>query len=83
MRLGRGLRLVHDARARPEVVLDPFAGSGTTLKVAEQLGRRSIGIELNPKYAHEIAVPKIKLALVDRSENRAVEPARGQKELFA
>ena len=31
-------------------VLDPFAGSGTTLDVAEQHGRNSIGIELNPEY---------------------------------
>ena len=29
-----------------ETVLDPFAGSGTTMKMARQLGRNSIGIEI-------------------------------------
>ena len=32
------------------VVLDPFVGSGTTLKVARNLNIDSIGIELNPEY---------------------------------
>ena len=40
------------AGSRPgDVVLDPFAGSGTTGMVAEQLGRKFIGIELNPEYS--------------------------------
>lgn len=34
-----------------DLVLDPFAGSGTTCRVARSLGRRCLGIELNPEYA--------------------------------
>ncbi len=33
-----------------DVVLDPFAGSFTTAKMARELGRRSIGIEVNEEY---------------------------------
>lgn len=32
-----------------DTVLDPYAGSGTTLKVAHKLGRRSLGIEASPQ----------------------------------
>jgi DNA modification methylase len=39
-------------------VLDPFAGSGTTLAVAAQLGRSGIGCELNPEYI-ELAEQRI------------------------
>lgn len=33
-----------------DVVLDPFSGSGTLLRVCQQTGRCGIGIEVNPEY---------------------------------
>ncbi len=41
------LRIVLSSTNPGDLVLDPFAGSGTTLVVSEQLGRKSIGIELD------------------------------------
>ncbi len=40
----------HEAERIPCTVLDPFAGSGTTLAVSLANGRNSIGVELNAEY---------------------------------
>ena len=50
-----------------DLVLDPFLGVGTTTEVAELLGRKSIGIELNPEFA-TLALKDIK----DRENNKVI-----------
>ncbi|MEW6196700.1 MAG: site-specific DNA-methyltransferase [Bacteroidota bacterium] len=41
------LRIILSSTQIGDVVLDPFAGTGTTLVVAEQLGRKSLGVEID------------------------------------
>ncbi len=49
------------AGSRPnDIILDPFYGAGTTGMVSKELGRRCVGIELNPSY-------------IDISEKRTAE----------
>jgi site-specific DNA-methyltransferase (adenine-specific) len=43
-------RIVLASSYEGDLVVDPFLGSGTTLRVCQQLGRRAIGIEINPDY---------------------------------
>jgi len=47
-------RMLKNSAAKNDLVLDPFAGSGSTLIACEQLGLSSANVELDPKYCDVI-----------------------------
>jgi site-specific DNA-methyltransferase (adenine-specific) len=47
-------RIIRACSNEGDLVLDPFAGSGTTLAVAKKLGRRWLGLELSKDYVKQI-----------------------------
>ena len=69
--------LVTVSSNRGETILDPFMGSGTTGVAAVKLGRRFIGIEIEPKY-FDIACRRIEEAT--RQRDLFVEPPPAPKQ---
>ena len=57
-------RMVLASSHENDIILDPFAGSGTTLRVCQQINRNVIGFELNPEY-------------IDMVNSRLSEPFNG------
>ena len=54
-----------DCSRRNGIILDAFAGSGTTLIAAERTGRRGYGIELDPRYC-DVIVRRLQAAMGGR-----------------
>jgi len=52
-------RIIHLASNAGDVVLDCFLGSGTTAAVAHKMGRRWIGVELDPATIETFALPRL------------------------
>ena len=46
-------RMVLASSSEGDMVVDPFSGSGTTLRVCQQLNRNAVGIEINPEYVEQ------------------------------
>ena len=63
----------------PQTILDPFMGSGTTGVAAVKLGRKFIGIEIEPKY-FDIACKRIQAALDAPDMFVALPPAKVKQE---
>jgi len=66
--------------SKPQSILDPFMGSGTTGVAAIQLGRKFIGIEREPKY-FDIACKRIEQAYA-QGQLFAPEPIKQVQESF-
>ncbi len=60
----------------PAIVLDPFAGSGTTIVVANALGRHGVGLDLSREYLTNQAQRRI-----ERPHAAHIRPARVEPDL--
>ena len=58
------LWILDSCTAAGDVVVDPYAGTGTTLRAAKDLGRKAIGIEIDEAYC-EIAAKRMGQGVLD------------------
>lgn len=73
------MEIVKDFTNKGETVLDPFMGSGTTLVACAKMGRRGVGIELDPKY-YRIACDRVQEAY--NQPDLFIEPPKPKQEKF-
>ncbi|MFX1562657.1 MAG: DNA methyltransferase [Promethearchaeota archaeon] len=64
-------RLIEIYTKPGDVILDPFAGSGSTLIAAQNLGRRGIGFEITPEY---VALTQKRLQMECPKQSQIIEP---------
>lgn len=57
-------RMILASSKENDVVVDPFVGSGTCLRVCQQTNRRGVGIDINPEY-------------IEMTEERLLEEFKG------
>ncbi|MDP2224550.1 site-specific DNA-methyltransferase [Nitrosomonas sp.] len=70
-------RIVHIATNPGDLVLDSFAGSGTTGAVAHKMGRRWIMVELG-EHCHTHIIPRLKKVIDGEDKGGITEPADWQ-----
>jgi DNA modification methylase len=68
-------RIIRSSSNEGETVLDPFAGSGTTLAVAKKLNRHFFGIELSEAYAERVS-ERLAAIAVGQPLDGAAEPLK-------
>jgi site-specific DNA-methyltransferase (adenine-specific) len=71
-------RIIRTCSNPGDVILDPFAGSGTTLTVAKKLERQFLGFELSPDYAAAIQT-RLESTMPGQSLDGKSEPLAGGK----